>query len=54
MAKQLCPICGCTIVPDEAYKKKGITYCCEACATGQEQCECGCCTIVDETPEEQK
>ena len=54
MAEQLCPVCGCTIVPDDAYKKEGVTYCCEACYTEQGQCECGCCGIVDEEQEKQK
>ena len=46
MAEQLCPVCGCTI-GDEAYEKEGVIYCCESCATG-EQCDCGCCTVVEE------
>ena len=48
MAEQLCPVCGCTITPDEAYEKEGVMYCCEPCATGQGQCECDCCAIVEE------
>ncbi len=51
MAEQICPTCGCTVVHDEAYALDGITYCCKACATGG-QCECGCCEIVTEKPED--
>ena len=53
MAEQLCPVCGCTVVPDEAYEKEGVVYCCEPCATGQGQCECDCCTIIEDKPENQ-
>ncbi len=35
MAEQLCPVCGCTITPGEAYEKEGVMYCCEPCATGE-------------------
>jgi len=39
----LCPACGCQIV-DDGYEKKGVHYCCEACAAGgTSACECGCC-----------
>jgi hypothetical protein len=48
MAEQLCPVCGCTIVPDGAYEKEGVMYCCEPCATGHGQCGCDCCTVVEE------
>ena len=48
MVEQLCPVCGCTIIPDETYEKEGVKYCCEPCATSQGQCECGCCTVVEE------
>ncbi|MFH0768228.1 MAG: hypothetical protein V1932_01515 [Chloroflexota bacterium] len=48
MAEQICPVCGCTINPDEGYEKEGITYCCEPCATGEGQCECGCCAVAEE------
>lgn len=48
MAEQLCPVCGCIIIPDKAYGKEQIMYCCEPCATGVGQCECGCCTVVEE------
>lgn len=51
MAEQLCPVCGCTITPGEAYEKEGVMYCCEPCATGEGQCECGCCTMVEEKKE---
>ncbi len=47
MTVQLCPVCGCSI-GDEAYEKEEVTYCCEPCATGEGQCACGCCTIVEE------
>jgi len=50
MVEQICPVCGCTI-GDEAYEKEGVKYCCEPCAAGEGQCECGCCTIVKEKPE---
>jgi hypothetical protein len=55
MAKkeELCPVCGCTIVPGEGYEKEGVMYCCEPCATGG-QCECGCCTVVEEKKEKTK
>jgi hypothetical protein len=46
MAEQLCPVCGC-VISDKAYEKEGVKYCCEPCATGG-QCECGCCSIVEE------
>jgi hypothetical protein len=46
MVVQLCPVCGCTI-GDEVYEKEGGTYCCEPCATGKGQCECGCCEVVE-------
>jgi len=39
--KQICPVCGCAI-GSEAYKKEGVAYCCEPCATNR-GCECGCC-----------
>ena len=48
MAEQICPVCACTIIPNKTYEKEGVTYCCEPCATGQGQCECGCCTVVEE------
>ena len=48
MANQTCPVCGCTIGAGESYEKGGIVYCCEPCATGEGQCGCGSCTIVDE------
>lgn len=48
MVEQLCPVCGCTVVQDEAYGKERVLYCCEPCATGQGQCECGCCTVTEE------
>jgi hypothetical protein len=44
----LCPVCGCTIVPDEAHEKDGVWYCCEPCAMGQGQCGCGCCTVAED------
>lgn len=48
MAVQLCPVCAC-VIRDEAYKKEGVTYCCEPCATtGEGQCVCGCCEVVEE------
>ncbi len=46
MAEQICPVCGCTVT-DEGYEKGGMTYCCKPCANG-EQCECGCCAVVEE------
>ena len=49
MAEPICPTCGCTVT-DKSYKKEGVLYCCEACATSGE-CECGCCSIVEETEE---
>jgi hypothetical protein len=49
MAEQICPVCGCTIA-EEGYQKEGVMYCCEPYATGG-QCECGCCTVVEEEPE---
>lgn len=48
MAEQICPVCGCTIVPDEAYDREQVTYCCEPCGTGVGQCECGCCVVTEE------
>ncbi len=48
MAEQLCPVCGCTITPDEAHEEEGVMYCCEPCTTEQGQCDCGCCAIVEE------
>jgi hypothetical protein len=52
MAEQLCPACGCVVV-GAGYKKKGVTYCCQACASGNSsQCDCGCCTITEESEEE--
>jgi hypothetical protein len=51
MTEQLCPVCGCVIV-GKGYKKKGIKYCCEPCATGSGPCECGCCHPVKEEKEE--
>lgn len=47
MAEQLCPVCGCAVV-DPGYEKKGITYCCEPCASGS-SCECGCCDVTEES-----
>ena len=47
MTEELCPVCGCVIV-GKGYKKKGIKYCCEPCATGSGPCECGCCHLVEE------
>jgi len=52
MAKQLCPACGCTIV-GAGYKKKGVIYCCEPCATGS-PCVCGCCKVVDKPQKPKK
>ncbi len=52
MVEQLCPVCGCS-VSDEAHEKGGAVYCCEPCATGS-VCECGCCAVVKEKPEEKK
>jgi len=40
MEEETCPECGC-MIEENAFEKEGITYCCEACATGCE-CECGC------------
>lgn len=54
MTEQLCPACGCTIVPDTAYEKEGVKYCCEPCATDWKQCQCGCCTVVEEAKEQQQ
>ncbi len=51
MTEQLCPVCGCAIVDDEVEEKEEVKYCCEPCATGQGQCECGCCAVVEEKPE---
>ncbi len=48
MAEQICPACGC-VIGEEGYEKDGVMYCCEPCATGG-QCECGCCTVVEEEP----
>jgi hypothetical protein len=49
MAEQLCPVCGCTVVGD-GYEEEGKTYCCETCASGStDQCECGCCTITEDS-----
>ena len=48
MENQICPVCGCTIDPGDSYEKEGVMYCCEPCATEQEQCECACCAIVEE------
>ena len=48
MTEQICPTCGCVVV--EGYEKEGVMYCCEPCTTGSE-CECGCCTIVEENSE---
>jgi hypothetical protein len=45
MAEQICPGCGCIFV--EGYEKDGVRYCCQPCAE-REQCECGCCEIVEE------
>ena len=44
--EQLCPVCGCS-VPEGGYKKEGVTYCCEPCAT-RSACECGCCEVKEE------
>jgi len=52
--KQICPACGCTIV-DAGYTKKGVTYCCEPCASGStSSCGCGCCRAVAEPKKEEK
>ncbi len=42
----LCPVCGCTVV-EKGYKKEGVVYCCEPCATGT-ACKCGCCVVEEE------
>ena len=47
MAEQICPVCGCTII-GEACEKDGVKYCCEPCATGAGQCDCGCCTVLED------
>jgi hypothetical protein len=47
MTEQICPNCGCVIVPGKAYEGGGTLYCCEPCATGG-QCTCGCCEQVEE------
>jgi hypothetical protein len=52
MAEQLCPVCGCAIT-GTGYKKKGVTYCCEPCATGN-PCECSCCKVVDKPQKKTK
>jgi hypothetical protein len=52
--EELCPVCGCTIFPGEGYEREGVMYCCEPCATGKGQCECGCCTVVEEKKEKDK
>ncbi len=49
VVEQLCPVCGCAI-GDGVYEKDGVKYCCEPCASGS-QCECGCCTVVEEEKE---
>jgi len=50
MVEQICPVCGCSVA-DEAYEKEGLKFCCEPCATTAGQCDCGCCTIVEEKQE---
>jgi len=52
--KQLCAACGCAIV-GTGYQKKGVTYCCESCSSGNaNSCECGCCHVVEKPkPQEQ-
>ena len=47
MTEQICPVCGCSI-GDEAHEKDGVKYCCEPCATPVGQCDCGCCTLVED------
>ena len=41
MTEQICPKCGCSI-SGGGYKKGGVVYCCEPCASST-SCECGCC-----------
>jgi hypothetical protein len=48
MAEQICPVCGCTVAPSQSFEKDGQVYCCEPCATGVGQCQCGCCEIPEE------
>lgn len=42
MAEELCPVCGCILDPGESCEREGVVYCCESCATGEGDCECGC------------
>ncbi|MFC2057228.1 hypothetical protein ACFLTO_06690 [Chloroflexota bacterium] len=51
MTEQICPVCGCSI-NDDVYEKDGVKYCCEPCATGGSQCDCGCCTSVKDQDKE--
>jgi len=54
MPEQICPACGCTIV-GAGHEKEGVTYCCEPCASGQSsQCQCGCCSVVEEPKKEEE
>ena len=41
MANVACPKCGCMITVDRGIRRKGIVYCCTACAEGA-ACRCGC------------
>ncbi|MBM4463396.1 MAG: hypothetical protein FJ012_08685 [Chloroflexi bacterium] len=51
--KQVCPACGCTIV-GAGYKQKGVTYCCEPCASSStSSCECGCHHVVEQPKKEE-
>ena len=50
MAEQLCPVCGCAVL-GAGYEKEGLTYCCQPCASGNSQCDCGCCAITEESEE---
>jgi hypothetical protein len=46
MTEQICPVCGCTI-GNKSHETEGLKYCCESRTTGQGQCVCSCCTIVE-------